>query len=118
MTNVLENIALAISKLDSSDHAKALVTDALSQSISPTEIVEMGIRRGLQIVGEKYEAKKVMDTHSAGTRGSTPQDDGQTLVIPNIRLSRKGNDFSALDDSYFCMLPVSLQCHFDGFVDG
>jgi methanogenic corrinoid protein MtbC1 len=58
LTNVLENIALAISKLDSSDHAKALVTDALSQSISPTEIVEMGIRRGLQIVGEKYEANE------------------------------------------------------------
>jgi len=55
---MLENIALAISKLDSSDHAKALVTDALSQSISPTEIVEKGVRRGLQIVGEKYEASE------------------------------------------------------------
>lgn len=58
MTNVLENIALAISTLDSSDHAKALVTDALSQGFSPTEIAEKGIRRGLQIVGEKYEANE------------------------------------------------------------
>lgn len=58
MTDALENIALAISTLDSSDRAKALVTDALSQGFSPTEITEKGIRRGLQIVGEKYEANE------------------------------------------------------------
>lgn len=58
MTDVLENIAVAISTLDSSDHAKALVTNALSQSVSPIEIAEKGIRRGLQIVGEKYEANE------------------------------------------------------------
>lgn len=58
MTDVLENIALAIGTLDSSDHAKALVTNALSQGVSPTEIAEKGIRRGLQIVGEKYEANE------------------------------------------------------------
>lgn len=58
MTDALENIAIAISTLDSSDHAKAVVTDALSQGFSPTEIAEKGIRRGLQIVGEKYEANE------------------------------------------------------------
>jgi methanogenic corrinoid protein MtbC1 len=58
LTDVLENIAVAISTLDSSDHAKALVTNALSQSVSPIEIAEKGIRRGLQIVGEKYEANE------------------------------------------------------------
>ena len=58
MTDALENIAIAISTLDSSDHAKAVVTDALSQGFSPTEIAEKGIRRGLQIVGEKYEASE------------------------------------------------------------
>lgn len=58
MTDALENTALAISTLDSSDRAKALVTDALSQGFSPTEITEKGIRRGLQIVGEKYEANE------------------------------------------------------------
>jgi methanogenic corrinoid protein MtbC1 len=58
LTDILESIALAISTLDSSDHAKALVTNALSQGVSPTEIAEKGIRRGLQIVGEKYEANE------------------------------------------------------------
>ena len=58
MSDVLESIAQAIAKLDSSDHAKALVTDALSQGLAPTEIAEKGIRQGLQIVGEKYEANE------------------------------------------------------------
>jgi len=58
LTDALENIAISISTLDSSDHAKAVVTDALSQGFSPTEIAEKGIRRGLQIVGEKYEASE------------------------------------------------------------
>jgi hypothetical protein len=38
---MLENIALAISTLDSSDHAKVLVTDVLSQGFSPTALVKM-----------------------------------------------------------------------------
>jgi dimethylamine corrinoid protein len=58
LTDILENIASAISKLDSSEHAKALVVDALSQGASPTEIIEKGIRRGLEIVGDKYEANE------------------------------------------------------------
>jgi methanogenic corrinoid protein MtbC1 len=58
LTDALESIAQAIAKLDSSDRAKALVTDALSQGFSPTEIAEKGIRQGLQIVGEKYEASE------------------------------------------------------------
>ena len=58
MTDILDNIASAIGKLDSSENAKALVTDALSQGMSPTAITEKGIRRGLEIVGEKYEANE------------------------------------------------------------
>jgi dimethylamine corrinoid protein len=58
LTDILDNIASAIGKLDSSENAKALVTDALSQGMSPTAITEKGIRRGLEIVGEKYEANE------------------------------------------------------------
>ena len=58
MTDALESIVQAIAKLDSSDNAKALVTDALSQGFSATEIAEKGIRQGLQVVGEKYEANE------------------------------------------------------------
>jgi methanogenic corrinoid protein MtbC1 len=56
MTDVLEDIAGAIGRLDSEDHAKILLTAALSQGVSPSEIVEKGVRKGLQTVGEKYEA--------------------------------------------------------------
>lgn len=91
MTDVLENIALAISKLDSSDHAKALVTDALSQSISPKEIVEMGIRRGLQIVGEKYEANEYFLSELLYA-GSLVSDLFELLkpIMKNRQLERKG----------------------------
>jgi dimethylamine corrinoid protein len=58
LTDMLDSIASAIGKLDSSESAKALVTSALSQGLSPTEITEKGIRRGLEIVGEKYEANE------------------------------------------------------------
>jgi methanogenic corrinoid protein MtbC1 len=58
LTDILDNIASAIGKLDSSQNAKALVTDALSQGLPPTAITEKGIRRGLEIVGEKYEANE------------------------------------------------------------
>jgi dimethylamine corrinoid protein len=58
LTDMLDSIASAIGNLDSSESAKALVTNALSQGLSPTEITEKGIRRGLEIVGEKYEANE------------------------------------------------------------
>ena len=58
MTDMLDSIASAIGKLDSSESTKALVTNALSQGLSPTEITEKGIRRGLEIVGAKYEANE------------------------------------------------------------
>jgi len=56
MTDLLEDIAGAIGRLESEDHAKTLLTAALSQGISPSEIVEKGVRKGLQTVGERYEA--------------------------------------------------------------
>jgi methanogenic corrinoid protein MtbC1 len=58
LTDILDSIASAIGNLDSSESAKALVINALSQGLSPTEITEKGIRRGLEIVGGKYEANE------------------------------------------------------------
>ena len=52
----LEAIANAIGRLDSLENIKSLVSDALSQGVKATEIVERGIRKGLQTVGQKYEA--------------------------------------------------------------
>jgi len=91
LTDVLENIALAISTLDSSDHAKALVTDALSQGFSPTEIAEKGIRQGLQIVGEKYEANEYFLSELLYA-GSLVSDLFELLKpsLKNRQLERKG----------------------------
>jgi dimethylamine corrinoid protein len=91
LTDILENIASAISKLDSSEHAKALVVDALSQGASPTEIIEKGIRRGLEIVGDKYEANEyfLSELLYAGSLVSELFD----LLKPNMKnsqLERKG----------------------------
>jgi methanogenic corrinoid protein MtbC1 len=58
LTDILDNLASAIGRLDSSESVKALVGEALSRSLSPTEITEKGIRRGLEIVGKKYEANE------------------------------------------------------------
>jgi len=58
LSKLLDSIASAIGKLDSSESTKVLLTNALSQGLSPTEITEKGIRRGLEIVGEKYEANE------------------------------------------------------------
>jgi dimethylamine corrinoid protein len=91
LTDILENIASAISKLDSSEHAKALVVDALSQGASPTEIIEKAIRRGLEIVGDKYEANEyfLSELLYAGSLVSELFD----LLKPNMKnsqLERKG----------------------------
>jgi methanogenic corrinoid protein MtbC1 len=56
MTDVLSIIAAAIGNLDSVDNAKAFVTNAVSQGLPAADIVERGIRGGLEIVGQKYEA--------------------------------------------------------------
>lgn len=56
MTDVLQELAESIGRLDRIDSARKLLDAALSQAIPVTEIVERGVRRGLQIVGERYEA--------------------------------------------------------------
>ena len=56
MTDVLEDLGGAIGKLDSEERVKTLLSAALSQGFSASEIVEKGVRKGLQTVGEKYEA--------------------------------------------------------------
>jgi methanogenic corrinoid protein MtbC1 len=53
--DALEDIAAAIAGLDSVDRAKTLVSSALSEGLSATEIVERGVRQGLETVGKKYE---------------------------------------------------------------
>ncbi len=56
MNDVFENIAQAIGRLDPAENTKILLNSAVSQGVNASDIVEKGIRRGLEIVGQKYEA--------------------------------------------------------------
>ena len=57
-TNLLDNIAATLSELEDSGKIKKLVNEALSQRIPVMEIVEKGLRKGLESVGKKYEASE------------------------------------------------------------
>ncbi len=55
VTDVLESIAAAIGRLDSVGQVKAILSIAMSEGLPATDIAERGIRRGMEIVGQKYE---------------------------------------------------------------
>jgi len=52
---ILEEIVIAISELNDSGKVRELIEIALGSGISPTNIVEMGVRKGLDEVGKRYE---------------------------------------------------------------
>jgi len=54
--DILKSIATAMGKLKDSGRIKELVGKAVSQGIPAVKIVESGLRRGLDLVGQKYEA--------------------------------------------------------------
>lgn len=56
ISNLLDSIAATLSGLEDSGTIKKLVNEALSQRIPVMEIVEKGLRKGLDSVGRKYEA--------------------------------------------------------------
>lgn len=53
---ILKNIASTLGELKNSGRIKELVNEALSEGIPPVEIVEKGLRKGLDVVGQRYEA--------------------------------------------------------------
>jgi len=54
--NILENIATSLSELEDSGKIKELVNEALSRGIPLVDIIEKGLRKGLDSVGKRYEA--------------------------------------------------------------
>jgi methylmalonyl-CoA mutase cobalamin-binding domain/chain len=52
---LLNKIAITISNLEDSGKIKNLIKEALSQKIPIVKIIEEGLRKGLDIVGKKYE---------------------------------------------------------------
>jgi methanogenic corrinoid protein MtbC1 len=53
---LLDRLAKAIGEMEESGRVRELVEEALSKGISPLDIVEGGLRRGMDIVGQRYEA--------------------------------------------------------------
>jgi dimethylamine corrinoid protein len=56
MTDTLGELSDAIGKMNSEEQVMTLLSAAISQGFSASQIVEKGVRKGLQTVGEKYEA--------------------------------------------------------------
>jgi methanogenic corrinoid protein MtbC1 len=56
MTDTLGELSDAIGKMNSEEQVMTLLSAAISQGFSTSQIVEKGVRKGLQTVGEKYEA--------------------------------------------------------------
>jgi len=55
LEDILDEISFTLANLDSPETVRALIEKALSQNISVSEILEKGLRAGLQQVGTKYE---------------------------------------------------------------
>jgi methanogenic corrinoid protein MtbC1 len=55
MASVLEEISLALSNLHSPEELRALIDAALAENLPVSDIVEKGLRLGLEEVGRKYE---------------------------------------------------------------
>jgi methanogenic corrinoid protein MtbC1 len=53
---LFEKISLTLSNLEGSEKLKSLVHEALVHKIPITDIIEKGLRRGLEEVGKRYEA--------------------------------------------------------------
>lgn len=58
MEDTLDQISSTIANLGDPEKVQDLVTKALSQKIPVTDIVETGLRKGLDQVGAKYEASE------------------------------------------------------------
>lgn len=58
LENILSKISSAIDSLDGLERVQELVRKALSRSIPVSDIVEKGLRKGLEQVGAKYEASE------------------------------------------------------------
>ncbi len=54
-TTILDNIANSLGNLENGEKLKELLMKALESEIPITEIIEKGLRKGLETIGNKYE---------------------------------------------------------------
>ncbi len=57
--DIIEKIATAVVDGDRKKSIKELVSNALTQDLDPTDILENGLRKGIDIVGQKFEQMEI-----------------------------------------------------------
>jgi methanogenic corrinoid protein MtbC1 len=57
-TTILDNIANSLGNLENGEKLSELLNKAIESEISITEIIEKGLRKGLETIGNKYEGGK------------------------------------------------------------
>lgn len=57
--DTIEKIATAVVDGDRGKSMKELVSNALAQDLDPTDILENGLRKGIEVVGKKFEQMEI-----------------------------------------------------------
>ncbi len=86
MDDIIDKIARSIANLDSSDCLTKHVKEALRKKVPPSEILEKGIRQGLDQIGKKYEAGEYFLAELLF--GASLTEDAMKLLSPSLKAQR------------------------------
>lgn len=84
--NLLQDIVTTLSELQDSGRIKRLVREALSKGIPVTQIVEAGLRKGLDEVGKKYEQGEYFLAELLF--GAALMNDAFEILEPHLKLAK------------------------------
>jgi methylmalonyl-CoA mutase cobalamin-binding domain/chain len=82
----LDKIADAIANVDSQSNLSGLIEQALHEQTSAVDIIERGLRKGLQELGRKYEAGEFF--LSELLYGASMIDESMKLLAPHMTVGR------------------------------
>jgi len=91
MDEILDKIAYALANLENSSNLRKFVSEALRTKIPVLEILEKGLRKGLNEVGRKYEAGEYFLCELLF--GASMMEDAMKILAPRLKaekLEKKG----------------------------
>lgn len=91
MDEILDKIAYTLGNLENSNNLGKFISEALKKNIPVLEILEKGLRKGLNEVGRKYEAGEYF--LSELLFGASMMEDAMKILAPRLKaekLERKG----------------------------
>lgn len=91
MGDILDKIAYTLANLENSNNLGKFISEALKKKIPVLEILEKGLRKGLNEVGRKYEAGEYF--LSELLFGASMMEDAMKILAPQLKaekLERKG----------------------------